>query len=126
VLVWYRGGTVEGMNEIIDRLASGPWIAPGESERDFKERVQRGLTRKIDLDDLERDALASPAGLCFQEGQRLRAGSPTCTAIALALVARIRELEGLAKDHAADLAGQGYDRQAEVLREILDKGVVVP
>lgn len=66
---------------------------------------------KIDLDDLDRRARASLAGL--------RAGVD-CT-VALALIARIRELEaGLGR-----MAARGKP-QSTWIRALLDKGAVLP
>lgn len=66
---------------------------------------------KIDLDDLEQRARASLAGL--------RAGVD-CT-VAIALIARIRELEG----GLGRVAVRGKP-QSTWIRALLDKGAVLP
>lgn len=54
--------------ELFDRLASGPWIALGESEADFKNRVQRDLEQP---DEAETIATADEA----ERGARSLVGS---------------------------------------------------
>lgn len=48
---------------------------------------------KIDLNEMERQAHAAPAGLCRADGGPTIIGTVSCPAITLALIARIRELE---------------------------------
>lgn len=128
---------------IFERLASGHHIAPEESDGDFKARVGRELhgeapTRapgntqgaKIDLDDLER---------------KVREAADECEELplnhrqAIALIARIRELEMALRDAASIIEGtvqahsQHVDyhddldwKSAQAMRRLAAKGAVLP
>lgn len=83
---------------------------------------------KIDLDDLELDAFAAPAGLCPSD--HLMCMPPHgCAATRLALITRIRELQvlagGLIEEIATNLPGSRRGELDEE-RALLEKGAVLP
>lgn len=65
---------------------------------------------KIDLDELERKVENTEGNRCG-------------CAVTLALIARIRELEVIAKDYAASLAGEGCGQQSQAILAIVEEGV---
>ena len=73
---------------------------------------------KVDLDELERQTRAAMDG----DPDSWSLGHDE----ALALIARIRELEDVAIRYAGSLERESYDEQAAEIRAIVDKGTVLP
>lgn len=87
------------------------------------------MSKRIDLDELERTARAVIAGAeTFLENanrhhERELASPPE---VIIALVARIRELEDALADAAEVFGGQAPRPNAFAWRALRDKGVVIP
>lgn len=83
------------------------------------------MANRVDLDELERKIRDAPAGICYTDIDRT-VRDPSCNAIALALIARIRELEDVATQYAGSLDRRSYHGQAAEIRAIIEKGAVLP
>lgn len=81
------------------------------------------MSTKIDLDEIERMAREAQGGACFTGDGAVSVIAPSCPVTTLALIARIRELEG---EIGAQADGAPTRRDRRGLIDLYEKGTVLP